>query len=224
MPVYYLGEELVFPSPLLASPGGLLAIGGDLSPERLLLAYRTGVFPWYGDGNPILWWSPDPRLVLFPEEFHVARRLARVVRQGVFQVTRDAAFRDVIRACAQTRGPGREDTWITEEMMGAYIRLYEEGWAHSVEAWFENQLAGGLYGVSVGRAFFGESMFTRIPNASKAAMAHLVEHIKQRGFAFVDCQVHTQHLIRMGAREISRTQFLSLLDRAVMRQPQKLFT
>jgi len=200
-----------------------LAIGGDLSPERLLLAYRMGIFPWYSNGDPILWWSPDPRFVLFPKEFHVARRLARTIRQGVFRVTRDAAFRDVIHGCAQARGPGREDTWITEEMMRAYIRLHEEGWAHSVEAWFENQLAGGLYGVSIGRAFFGESMFTRKSNASKVAMVHLIEHIRQRGFGFVDCQVRTRHLVRMGAREISRTQFLSLLRGAIMRQPENLF-
>ena len=175
MPVFLLDKDLVFPPPDLADEGGLLAIGGDLSEKRLLLAYRMGIFPWYSEGDPLLWWSPDPRLILLPEEFHVSRRLARVIRQGVFRITMDEAFGSVIRACAETprhdqgsRGsPARPGTWITGEMVEAYCRLHAAGYAHSVECWREDELAGGLYGVSLGNCFFGESMFSRASDASK---------------------------------------------------------
>lgn len=215
MPVYQLSEDLVFPSPYLAAKEGLLAIGGDLSAGRLLLAYRNGIFPWYSAGEPILWWSPDPRLVLYPDEIKVARSLKKVIRQKVFNVTMDRAFEKVITECARVRLENREGTWIGADMVQAYCRLHESGVAHSVEAWQNNRLAGGLYGLSLGKCFFGESMFTRITNASKVALVALVEHLKPLDFAFIDCQIKTAHLIRFGAREISRPRYLKELARAL---------
>src|SRR5210317_1959432 len=189
MPVYQLSEDLIFPSPYLASKEGLLAIGGDLSPQRLLLAYSNGIFPWYSEGEPILWWSPDPRLVLYPDELNVSRSLKKVIKQGSFEVTIDRAFEAVITECAQVRLENHEGTWIVAEMVQAYCRLHESGFAHSVEAWAGERLAGGLYGVSLGKCFFGESMFTRVSNASKVAFVVLVNHLKNQGFAMIDCQI-----------------------------------
>jgi len=189
-----------------------LAVGGDLRQERLLLAYRMGIFPWYVEGEPVLWWSPDPRLVLFPDEFHVSRRLGRTIRKGVFTTSVDKAFDDVIRACADIRGPGRDSTWITPAMIDAYCRLHRSGYAHSVESWCDGELVGGIYGVALGRCFFGESMFSRVSAASKIAMAALLDHIKTWDFKFLDCQVTSDHLLRLGAREIRRDEFLELLD------------
>lgn len=211
MPVYRLTDELIFPHPSYADPGGLLAVGGDLSIQRLLLAYAKGIFPWYSDMSPILWWSPDPRLVLFPHELKISHSLRRVLKKNLFRVTIDRAFSQVILACANTR----EETWITEEMVHAYTALYELGYAHSFETWYADVLVGGLYGVSLGRAFFGESMFSRVSDASKVALVHLVDVAIDRGFDFIDCQTSTEHLKSMGAKEISRREFLARLNNAL---------
>lgn len=215
MPVYQLSEDFIFPSPHLASKEGLLAIGGDLSPNRLLLAYGNGIFPWYSEDEPILWWSPDPRLVLYPAELKVSRSLKKVFKRDVFEVTLDRAFKEVITECARVRLENHEGTWIVDDMVQAYCRLHESGFAHSVEVWQDNCLAGGLYGVSLGKCFFGESMFTRITNASKVALVALVEHLKPLNFAFIDCQITTAHLTRFGAREISRAHYLDELAEAL---------
>jgi leucyl/phenylalanyl-tRNA--protein transferase len=215
MPVYLLNEHILFPPPRFAREDGLLAVGGDLRQERLLLAYRQGIFPWFMEAEPILWWSPDPRLVLYPAEFRPSRSLQKKIRQNIFRISIDEAFSQVIRACAQTRTEHNEKTWIGENMIRAYCRLHASGFAHSVEAWHEDRLAGGLYGVSLGRCFFGESMFTRVRDASKAALAALVSHLREHAFHFIDCQMTTPHLIRLGAREISRDLFLKQLDKAL---------
>jgi leucyl/phenylalanyl-tRNA--protein transferase len=215
MPVFLLSEELKFPHPNLASKEGLLAVGGDLSVERLLLAYRHGIFPWFSDNEPVLWWSPDPRLVLFPGEIYISRSLGKIIKKDFFQVTVDRAFQRVISECAQIRIENDEPTWIVNDMLEAYCRLHDSGFAHSVETWYKGKLVGGLYGVSLGRCFFGESMFARTSNASKVALAKLVEHLNKLSFELIDCQVTTQHLIRMGAREISRGRFLALLEEAM---------
>jgi leucyl/phenylalanyl-tRNA---protein transferase len=215
MPVYRLSNKLVFPPVHLATREGLLAAGGDLSVERLLLAYKSGIFPWYSDDDPILWWSPDPRLVLYPDEFKESKSLAKKIRQGVYRVTLDTVFEQVINACAQTRLSIGTGTWITGEMKAAYCRLHEHGFAHSVEAWCDNQLAGGLYGISIGHAFFGESMFSAMSNASKVCLVYLIRYLKERRFEFVDCQVSTDHLVSMGARNVSRRIFMAQLYRAV---------
>jgi leucyl/phenylalanyl-tRNA--protein transferase len=214
VPVFALDEELVFPDPSLATPHGLLAVGGDLSPERLLLAYESGIFPWYSEGRPLLWWSPSPRLVLFPAELVVQRSLKKAIRRQPYRITMDEAFAQVIRACAETPRPGQEGTWITAEMLDAYMRLHELGYAHSVEAWHDDELVGGLYGVSLGRAFFGESMFAHRPDASKIAFVELVHQLAAWQFEIIDCQVVTEHLLRFGAREIDRDEFLVLLQHA----------
>lgn len=215
MPVFQLTDDLIFPPPTLADADGLLAVGGDLSTDRLLLAYRLGIFPWYSEGNPILWWSPDPRLILYPQEFHVSRSLRKIIRQRRFHITMDTAFEEVITACAQIPRRHEDGTWILDEMQQAYIALHHWGYAHSVEAWQGGKLAGGLYGVSLGNCFFGESMFSRRSNASKVALHALVEYARSQRFAFIDCQVTTDHLLRLGAREIPRRQFLFELQRAV---------
>ena len=191
----------------LPEPNGLLAAGGDLSPARLLEAYRNGIFPWYSPGQPILWWSPDPRMVLFPAELRVSRSLAKTLRRGAYEVRADSAFEQVMRGCAAPRG-GEAGTWITAEMIAAYTALHRLGHAHSVETWIEGELAGGLYGVAIGRAFFGESMFTRVPDASKIALVGLVRELQRRGFGLIDCQMNTAHLARFGARELPRSDFL----------------
>jgi leucyl/phenylalanyl-tRNA--protein transferase len=191
----------------LRRPNGLLCAGGDLSPERLLEAYRRGIFPWFSEGEPILWWSPDPRMVLFPEELKVSRSLARTLRRGGYEVRLDTAFAEVIHACGQPR-PGQDGTWITPQMQQAYCRLHDLGHAHSVETWIDGSLAGGLYGLAIGRAFYGESMFTRVTDASKIALAHLARHLERRGFAVIDCQMKTAHLASLGAREIRRSELV----------------
>ncbi len=215
MPVFQLTEELIFPPPRFAEPDGLLAVGGDLRCERLLVAYAMGIFPWFSEGDPVLWWSPDPRMILLPEEFHLSRSLRRVLRKHEFNVTVDQAFDEVIRACAEPGGPGRDSTWITPAMIEAYSELHRTGFAHSVECWQHDRLAGGLYGVSLGGCFFGESMFTRASNASKVAFAALVAQIREWGFTLIDCQVANPHLETLGAREIPRDQFLEHLDAAL---------
>ena len=194
-------------------PDGLLAAGGDLSAERLLYAYRHGIFPWYDDGQPILWWSPDPRCVLRPHEFHVSRRLRRSLSRGNFDVSFNQAFDDVIAACAEERG-GQQGTWITAEMTGAYSNLHQQGWAHSIEIWRAGRLEGGLYGLSIGRAFFGESMFSRQTNASKAAMLCLCQQLIRHDFEILDCQVESPHLISLGASLMPRPRFAAVIRRA----------
>jgi len=215
VPVFKLPDEIHFPHPDLAEADGLLAVGGDLSTERLLAAYAQGIFPWYSRREPILWWSPDPRMVLLPEGLHLSRRMQRMIRSGRFRVTMDTAFRSVMEACAKTPRRHERGTWIVQDMIRAYGALHQSGWAHSVEVWQGNDLAGGLYGVSLGRAFFGESMFTRVDNASKAALHALTRTFSAWDFSFIDCQMHTEHLAGLGAREIPRGQYLRLLSEAV---------
>lgn len=214
MPVFRLTQKLLFPPSHHADPDGLLAVGGDLSPERLLLAYQQGIFPWYSEHTPPLWWSPDPRLVLFPSELKVSKSLQRVVAKNLFRVTLDQAFWDVIQQCAMVKRREGEGTWIVPEMVEAYHHLHRLGYAHSVESWLGGQLAGGLYGVALGRVFFGESMFTRKTDASKVAFVHLVDLLRRMKFVLIDCQVTTAHLKRFGAREIPRKEFLEYLATA----------
>jgi leucyl/phenylalanyl-tRNA--protein transferase len=214
VPVFLLDERLAFPPPELAEDG-LIAVGGDLSPDRLLLAYATGIFPWYEEGQPILWHSPDPRLVLLAGELHVPRSLERTLRRGTFRITFDAAFDAVIDGCARAPRAGQGGTWVTREMRRAYKRLHRRGFAHSAEAWIGERLAGGLYGVSLGGAFCGESMFAREPDASKAAFVTLVRQLQTWGIALIDCQVATAHLQRFGAREWPRDRFLAALETAL---------
>jgi len=191
----------------LRRPNGLLCAGGDLSPSRVLDAYRHGIFPWFSEGEPILWWSPDPRMVLFPGELKISRSLARALRRGAYTVRLDTAFADVIHACSLPR-PGQDGTWITPQMRQAYIHLHELGHAHAVETWIDGELAGGLYGMAIGRAFYGESMFARRTDASKIALAHLARYLERRGFAVIDCQMKTAHLASLGAREIRRSELV----------------
>ncbi len=211
VPVYLLGSDLVFPPPRLANEDGVVAVGGDCSPERLLLAYRHGIFPWPVEGFPLLWFSPDPRCVLPPDEVHVARSLRKELRKTSLRVTTDQAFGRVIDLCAAVARPGQTGTWITPELREGYVELHARGFAHSVEAWDGEDLVGGLYGVSLGAGFFGESMFARVANASKVAFVTLLAQLTQWGFELVDCQVKTAHLERFGAREVPRDDFLAQL-------------
>ena len=220
MPIFRLVDEPIFPPPDYADPSGLLAVGGDLSKERLLEAYRLGIFPWYSDDQPILWWSPDPRLVLDLKDFTISRSLRKTLKKAIFQVTFDHAFEQVIQACAVVPRAAQNGTWITEEMREAYINLHGLGYAHSVESWLGGELVGGLYGVSLGKAFFGESMFHLKTDASKVALATLVEKLKSWDFHFIDSQMTTEHMIRLGAKELPRRIFLKRLQLA-LRQPPK---
>ena len=213
MPVFALNDSLAFPPPQLARSDGLLAVGGDLSPERLLQAYRLGIFPWYGPGEPLLWWAPDPRLVLFPAELRISRRLARTIRQGRFQVACDRDFAQVIRLCGETRQ--ESGTWLDPPLIAAFGQLHAQGYAHSVECYLEGRLVGGLYGLALDRIFFGESMFSLVPDSSKVALAGLVTCLQARGFTAIDCQVRTDHLLSMGAREIAGRDFSQLLQEGI---------
>ena len=206
-----------FPPAWLARSDGLLCIGGDLSCERLVLAYKNGIFPWFSENEPILWWSPDPRLVLFPTDINISRSLRKKLRKNPFHITLDKAFEQVIKACSQPRKNGHEGTWLVEEMIDAYIELHALGIAHSVETWEGGRLVGGLYGISLGRSFFGESMFSRVSDASKAALVALAAHLAQHDFDLIDCQVTTDHLLNMGAKEIPRHLFLEILDQSLDR-------
>lgn len=221
MPVFQLTDELIFPPAKLAEKDGLLAIGGDLSPERLLLAYRNGIFPWFSEGDPILWWSPSPRLVIFPAEFKIPKRLARLVRQNKYSVTMDRAFRQLMAACASTDERRDKGTWITADMLEAYCRLHDMGYAHSVECWLDDELAGGLYGISLGGVFFGESMFSTQPNSSKIALVYLLKKLQDWNFDLVDCQMKTEHLMQFGAREILENEFQKQLARSIALHHQK---
>ncbi|MDF3863530.1 leucyl/phenylalanyl-tRNA--protein transferase [Pseudomonas denitrificans (nom. rej.)] len=207
----------------LHEPNGLLAVGGDLNPQRLIQAYRHGCFPWYQDGQPILWWSPDPRTVLFPEELHVSRSLAKFIRQQQYRITIDQAFEQVIHGCAGPRDYA-DGTWITTPMQEAYCELHRLGIAHSAEAWRGSELVGGLYGLAIGRLFFGESMFSHADNASKVAFVTLVQRLQAAGFVMIDCQMPTQHLHSFGARPISRREFASYLRRHLDETPSQDWT
>jgi len=214
--VFLLGQDPeAFPPPERADRSGLLAIGGDLPPARLLAGYRRGIFPWYSEGQPILWHSPDPRFVLLPGQLHVPRSLEKVLRRRTFEIRGDSAFAEVLSACAEAPRPGQDGTWITPEMHAAYVALHRLGHAHSVEAWQDGTLVGGLYGVALGRVFFGESMFTRAPDASKAAFVTAARALFDAGCRLIDCQVETEHLARFGAADVPRRRFLQLLGPAV---------
>ncbi len=209
-------RDLRFPPVDQATPEGLLAIGGDLRPERLLEAYRHGIFPWYSEDQPILWWSPDPRTILYPEKLHISRSLKRSLRPGFFNVTLDTCFRDVMAHCGGPRPQYPEGgTWITPAMIEAYTRLHEMGHAHSVETWREGQLVGGVYGVAIGKAFFAESMFTKVDDASKVALVSLVRQLHRWDFRLIDCQQSSPHVLRLGAEDIPRAAFVSHLGTAV---------
>ncbi len=214
----WLDRDTPFPplSEALSEPNGLLCAGGDLSPARLLSAYRQGIFPWFGPEDPLLWWSPDPRMVLFPSELKISRSLRKTLRKGRYQVRLDTAFTQVITACSSTPRPGQNGTWIVPEIRQAYGALHELGVAHSVETWEEGEdgpvLLGGLYGIAIGRMFYGESMFSRHSDASKIALAHLVRFLEKQGFGMIDCQMNTTHLASLGGREIPRQQFIARLQ------------
>ncbi len=217
MPLFRLSEKIEFPPAWFARSDGLLCIGGDLSYQRLLLAYKRGIFPWFSRKEPILWWSPDPRMVIFPQEIHISKNLNKVLKKGVFVTTINQAFEQVIHACACPRGPDNDGTWLIDEMIHAYTELHYRGVAHSVETWKNDHLVGGLYGICLGGVFFGESMFSRIDNASKVALAALAAHLKKAGADVIDCQIATNHLASMGGVEISRARFLKIIDESVKR-------
>jgi leucyl/phenylalanyl-tRNA---protein transferase len=219
VPVFRLDDRLVFP-PVDLADDGLLAVGGDLRPERLLLAYSQGIFPWYGKNLPILWHSPDPRMVLLPGELVVGRSLRKAIRRQPYELRLDSAFGDVLHGCAQAERPGQAGTWLIPDMISAYLRMHELGFAHSAEAWRDGELVGGLYGVSLGGCFYGESMFARAPDASKIAFVALVRQLAAWEIGLIDCQVHTDHLERFGAREIPRVEFLRRL-RGALDQPTR---
>ena len=215
MPIFRLDQRLLFPPPEAAEADGLLAVGGDLSPERLLLAYSMGIFPWFSEGQPILWHSPDPRFVLEADAIHVPRSLEKRLRRGEYEVRFDTAFSEVLRACGEADRPGQGGTWITSGMVEAYERLFELGFAHSAEAWRDGELVGGLYGVSLGGAYFGESMFATAPDASKCAFVVLARTLATWGIPLIDCQVRTDHLARFGAEDWPREEFLAALEGAL---------
>ena len=218
----WLGSADDFP-PLesaLSEPNGLLCAGGDLTPSRLLQAYANGIFPWYSPGEPILWWSPSPRMVLYPDDFRISHSLRKTLRQKKYSIRLDSAFKAVIRACADTPRTGQAGTWITPGIQAAYVRLYELGYAHSVETWIDERLVGGLYGVAIGKMFYGESMFAHVTDASKIALAHLVRYLDEQRFGLIDCQMNTAHLASLGAREISRDTFIDTLRRLTEISPR----
>jgi len=216
MPVYYLGEDIVFPPAEHSDPDGILAVGGDLSPERLLEAYSNGIFPWYSSETPIIWWSPDPRFVIYPSEVKISKSMKQVLKRKIFDIKFDTSFREVITECGGKR-KREKGTWITAEMIEAYVVLHKLGFAHSIEAWRDGKLVGGLYGVSLGGMFFGESMFSRVSNASKAAFIVLADNLLRLGFDLIDSQVHTEHMESFGAIEMDRDFFLDLVKKSVRR-------
>ena len=218
--ITWLEGDAPFPplSAALDEPNGLLAAGGELTIERLLCAYRSGIFPWYSDDQPVLWWSPDPRMVVLPHTFAPKRSLAKVLRNKAYEVRCDTAFEAVMRACAGTPRDGQNGTWITEEMIAAYVRLHRAGHAHSMETWIDGELAGGLYGLAIGRMFYGESMFSHSTDASKIAFAHLCAFLAEQECGMIDCQMNTGHLASLGGHEIPRAQFVQALD-ALVRAP-----
>ncbi|HSU29296.1 MAG TPA: leucyl/phenylalanyl-tRNA--protein transferase [Chitinophagaceae bacterium] len=211
MPLFILDNIYSFPLVDQALPDGLLAMGGDLSPERLLYAYRKGIFPWY-EGEHILWWSPDPRFVLFPGELKASKSILRLIAKEEFRFSINQAFREVVHQCKDIKRPGQEGTWITDEVEKAYGKMHELGHAHSAEVWHENELVGGLYGIRIGKVFFGESMFSRVSNASRYAFTKYVSQLQVEGLELIDCQIYTEYLESMGARMIPRKEFVSMLD------------
>jgi len=219
-----LHDEINFPpvAQALAKPNGLLAAGGDLSAERLMMAYRNGIFPWFSSGDPILWWSPDPRMVLFPSEFKLSASLSKTLKRVCFEIRWNSAFEQVVRACAAPRG-GDTGTWIVEEMVSAYCALHRLGHAHSVEVWMDEQLIGGLYGVAIGKMFYGESMFSKRTDGSKIAFAHMARQLERWGFGMIDCQMYTSHLASLGAREIPCAEFIARLQDLINCEPVQLF-
>jgi leucyl/phenylalanyl-tRNA--protein transferase len=218
MPLFRLSEKIDFPPAWLARSDGLLCIGGDLGLERLLLAYQSGIFPWFSEGEPLLWWSPDPRLVLFPQAIKISRSLKKKIKRTPFRITVDNAFEQTIVSCAKPRRDGLEGTWLVEEMIDAYIQLHKHGYAHSIETWHGNSLVGGLYGVTLGGSFFGESMFSIESDASKIALSALAALLNTKGFDMIDCQVTSDHLLNMGAVEVSRDNFLNALIPSISRK------
>ena len=215
MPVFRIPREHVFPHPALAEPNGLLGVGADLHPNRLILAYRSGIFPWYNEGRSILWFSPDPRFVLYPQELHVSRSLKQSIRKRRFQIRMDTAFETVLEQCSIISRPGQFGTWITEDMKDGYLKLHEMGFAHSIEAWDDDELVGGLYGVCIGNLFAGESMFATRSDASKIAFTYCVRQLIEWGIELIDCQVYTEHLERFGAKEIAREVYLEEIHRLI---------
>ncbi len=211
MSLFILDKELIFPPVHLSEPDGLLAIGGDLSPERLLLAYRNGIFPWY-EAEHILWWCPDPRFVLFPDELKISKSIKPMLKRNEFEFTTNKAFKQVIHSCKKTKRHGQEGTWITDEVEKAYCKMHELGYAHSAEVWKDGELAGGLYGIKLGKVFFGESMFSKISNASRYAFVKYVQQLRNEGIELVDCQVYTEYLESMGATMIPRKEFTNILQ------------
>ncbi|MBO7201293.1 MAG: leucyl/phenylalanyl-tRNA--protein transferase [Bacteroidales bacterium] len=219
--LFELNSECVFPNPLLSEEDGLLAIGGDLSPERLLEAYRNGIFPWYAEGQPLMWWSLNPRMILFPDHFKCSKTLWRCIKAGKYEVRIDTAFKEVMLQCATVKRAGQDGTWITDEMLEAYTTLHEMGYAHSFESYYDGELVGGLYGVSLGAAFFGESMFATMTDASKVCLAALVDFADANNFLYIDAQQETQHLASLGAQPISKEDFLSILFLSNQRETLK---
>lgn len=209
--MYFLSRDLYFPPVSLASPEGILAVGGDLTPERLMLAYRSGIFPWFDDDDPILWWSPPERMVLFLDELKISKSMRNVLNRNLFTITFNTCFTDVIKACSAVKRNGQQGTWITDNMINAYTKLHQMGFVKSVEVWQDGVLAGGLYGIDLGHIFCGESMFSKVPNASKVAFIELVKHLQQNNYKLLDCQVHNDHLESLGAREISRAEFMEIV-------------
>ena len=221
MPVFMLTDDLVFPDPLFANEDGLLAVGGDLDADRLLLAYESGIFPWFSPPDPILWWSPDPRCVVYIDEIKVSKSMRNVLNQKKFKVTFDQAFVNVMDGCRRVERPGQDGTWINGDIIEAYLTLHELGVAHSVEVWQDEKLVGGLYGISIGNMFFGESMFAEASNASKVALISLGRALKEEGFEIIDCQIYNDHLGRMGATHIPRQLFLDELNKSLNRPTLK---
>jgi len=209
--MHFLSDKIWFPPVEEANPDGLLAIGGDLSPERLELAYRSGIFPWFSEGDPIIWYSPDPRMVLFPEKLKISKSMKQLIRKGEFTITFNTDFRNVIANCKTIERPGQTGTWITNQMHLAYIELHKKNLVKSVEVWHKKELVGGLYGIDLGHVFCGESMFSKVPNASKLAFISLVEKLKKENYKLLDCQIYNNHLVSLGAEEISRIEFLTYL-------------
>lgn len=214
MAIFALSDELLFPPVHLAEPNGLLAIGGDLSPERLLLAYRSGIFPWY-DEPPVLWWSPDPRFVLFPDELRISRSVKPLLNREAFEFTTNKAFIQVMQHCKTVPRAGQDGTWINDEVIAAYTRLHEMGYAHSAEVWQNGKLAGGLYGIKIGNIFFGESMFSLVSNASRYAFIKYVQQLQQEGITLIDCQIHSDYLESLGARMINGKEFQERLREGI---------
>ena len=221
MPVYLLNKDIVFPHPSLADENGLLAVGGDLSPERIITAYANGIFPWYNKDEPILWWSPNPRCVLFPENFKVSKSLRLLIKKNIFEVRFDTDFKNVITKCAKVHQKNESETWITREMKKAYIMMHNLGFAHSVEVYLNEKLVGGLYGIAIGKVFYGESMFHTMSNASKVAFYYLIERLKQWHFDIIDNQTTTEHLLKLGSEEIDRNKFLSIIKKSINKESHR---